>query len=362
VGSADKEQVVKNAGADLVINYTDKKGDLWVDEVNRFTNKKGADVVYDPVGGDIFDLSTKCIAWTGRLLVVGFTSNRIPSIAANRILLKNISVIGVFLGSHMQREFRAYQGYLQALNDMYTKVAAVDGLSSANKAHTAYRCLGEFRNTGKYGRVLVKYLHKVLHVYIDTQDGVGWKFCLAVQLEKTYKDYHIAFSAATGQVADNHDVLEVNTRYLAASDPDFDDSALPQMSDSESSSLASTLFWFLMIVAGAVLTVLALYETYQIAQIKQIDAVHVCERLNKFVLPHYALHWAVTILLAISMRWFALAVNLPLAVYRAVVFSRKQQTLNPSLVAQQNHSIRLYSAIAVYVVSELLFLHAFSQV
>jgi hypothetical protein len=57
-----------------------------------------------------------------------------------------------------------------------------------------------------------------LGLCVGVQDGVGYKFCLAVQMEKSYKDYHLAFSAATGQVADNHDILEVTTRYLAASD------------------------------------------------------------------------------------------------------------------------------------------------
>jgi NADPH2:quinone reductase len=61
-------------------------------------------VIYDPVGGDVFDLSTKCIAPEGRLLVVGFASGRIPSVAANRILLKNISVTGVFWGGHVQQQ------------------------------------------------------------------------------------------------------------------------------------------------------------------------------------------------------------------------------------------------------------------
>ena len=51
-------------------------------------------MVYDPVGGDVFDKSTKCIAWNGRIIVVGFTSGRIPSIKVNRILLKQISVVG----------------------------------------------------------------------------------------------------------------------------------------------------------------------------------------------------------------------------------------------------------------------------
>ena len=72
----------------------------WVDRVKEITGR-GADMIYDPVGGDIFDLSTKCIAPEGRLLVIGFASGRIPSIAANRVLLKNISIVGVLWGGYV---------------------------------------------------------------------------------------------------------------------------------------------------------------------------------------------------------------------------------------------------------------------
>jgi NADPH2:quinone reductase len=121
VGSNAKVKVVKESGADLVLNYSEKKGEEWVKEVMAFTKNKGVDVVYDPVGGDVFDLSTKCIAWGGRLLVVGFTSGRIPEIAANRILLKNMSVIGVFLGSHIQRDPKVLIQYIEVLSQMFAK-------------------------------------------------------------------------------------------------------------------------------------------------------------------------------------------------------------------------------------------------
>src|SRR5207245_2644612 len=64
----------------------------------------GADVIYDPVGGDVFDGSSKCLNFEGRLLVIGFAGGRIPEIAANRILLKNISVVGVHWGLYQERQ------------------------------------------------------------------------------------------------------------------------------------------------------------------------------------------------------------------------------------------------------------------
>jgi NADPH2:quinone reductase len=67
-------------------------------EVKALTGGRGADVIYDPVGGDVFDRSTKCVAFGGRLLVVGFAAGRIPSVAANHVLIKGYSVVGVRAG------------------------------------------------------------------------------------------------------------------------------------------------------------------------------------------------------------------------------------------------------------------------
>jgi NADPH2:quinone reductase len=98
-GSQEKLEFARRQGAEHVVNYRDT---TWVNLIKRLTSGRGADVIFDPVGGDIFDLSTNCIAPGGRLLVVGFASGRIPSIAANRVLLKDISVVGVFWGSRVR--------------------------------------------------------------------------------------------------------------------------------------------------------------------------------------------------------------------------------------------------------------------
>ncbi|HXZ85241.1 MAG TPA: NADPH:quinone oxidoreductase family protein [Myxococcota bacterium] len=74
-GSAEKLEVARRAGADTVIDYS--RGD-WVEAVKQATQGRGADVIYDPVGGEIFDGSLRCIAWSGRLLVIGFASGVIP--------------------------------------------------------------------------------------------------------------------------------------------------------------------------------------------------------------------------------------------------------------------------------------------
>jgi len=100
-GGADKLRVALEAGADAGIDY---EAEDFVERVRELTGGRGADVIYDPVGGDVFDRSLKCIAWNGRLLVIGFASGRIPSVAANRILLKNIAVVGLHWGAYAKHE------------------------------------------------------------------------------------------------------------------------------------------------------------------------------------------------------------------------------------------------------------------
>src|ERR1700752_2504526 len=94
-GAAEKLEFARRQGAEHALDY---RASGWPDEVKQLTGRRGADVIYDPVGGDVFDLSTKCIAAKGRLVVVGFASGRIPSIAANRILFKEMSVTGAYWG------------------------------------------------------------------------------------------------------------------------------------------------------------------------------------------------------------------------------------------------------------------------
>jgi NADPH2:quinone reductase len=87
--------------------------------VKEATGGKGADVIYDSVGGDVFDQSLRCIAWNGRLLVIGFAGGRIPEVKANRILLKNIAVLGLHWGAYAQHEPARIAEAFEALFRLY---------------------------------------------------------------------------------------------------------------------------------------------------------------------------------------------------------------------------------------------------
>jgi NADPH2:quinone reductase len=87
------------------------------------TAGRGADVIYDSVGGDVFERSLKCIAWNGRLLVIGFAGGEIPSVKLNRILLKNIAVVGLHWGAYAKFEPARIPETMRALLDLYGKGA-----------------------------------------------------------------------------------------------------------------------------------------------------------------------------------------------------------------------------------------------
>jgi len=103
-GGPEKASVARELGADVVV---DRYREDFVAVVKEVTDGRGADVVYDPVGGEAFRRSTKCIAFEGRILVVGFASGDIPSAALNHALVKNYSILGLHWGLYQQRDPRA---------------------------------------------------------------------------------------------------------------------------------------------------------------------------------------------------------------------------------------------------------------
>jgi NADPH2:quinone reductase len=115
-GTPEKLEIARQAGADVLIDY---RTEDWVERVKAVTGGEGADVIYDPVGGDVFDGSTKCIAFEGRLLTIGFAGGRIPTLAINRVLLKNISVVGVHWGYYQRRGSPLVEEWMGAILKLY---------------------------------------------------------------------------------------------------------------------------------------------------------------------------------------------------------------------------------------------------
>ncbi len=148
-GTKDKLELAAQHGAHFVINYRE---DDWVARVKELTDQRGADVIYDPVGGDTFDASTKCIAFEGRILVVGFASGRIPTLAMNRVLLKNFSLVGIHWGLYFEKNPEVLRESQLALSKLYAqgKIRPVVSQTFALKeANAALAALGSRETSGK---------------------------------------------------------------------------------------------------------------------------------------------------------------------------------------------------------------------
>lgn len=151
--SDEKMSFCLSQGAEHALNYGAAS---WVDQVKQITGGRGADVIYDPVGGEIFELSTKCIALEGRLLVIGFAGGTIPSIAANRILLKNMSVVGVYWGGYLEHYPEYLRQAQEALFKMYEAGQIKPVVSQSFALADAVEALNSLATRKTVGKALLK--------------------------------------------------------------------------------------------------------------------------------------------------------------------------------------------------------------
>jgi NADPH2:quinone reductase len=151
-GTAAKLEVARQSGADVLIDYATED---WVERVKAVTEGAGADVIYDPVGGDVFDGSTRCIAFEGRLLVVGFAGGRIPTIAANRILLKNVSIVGVHWGLYQRRGSPLVDEWMETLFAHYRAGRLRPVVYRTYPLAEAARALDALATREAYGKVVL---------------------------------------------------------------------------------------------------------------------------------------------------------------------------------------------------------------
>jgi NADPH2:quinone reductase len=151
-GGAEKCAVALREGADVAIDYSRED---FVARVLELTGGKGADVIYDSVGGDVFDRSLKCIAWNGRLLVIGFASGVIPSVRVNRILLKNIAVTGLHWGAHAQHEPARVAETFRALFQLHAKGAIRPVIYRAYPLEDLPAALAALGGRATFGKVIV---------------------------------------------------------------------------------------------------------------------------------------------------------------------------------------------------------------
>ena len=148
-GTTDKLKLIEEHGAAHAINYREED---WVARVKDLTDQRGADVIYDSVGGKTFELSSKCVAFEGRILIIGFASGQIPNAAMNRVMVKNYSLVGLHWGLYFERNPQALHDSQAAIDRFYEQgklrplVSATYPLKEAAKALDA---LAARKTTGK---------------------------------------------------------------------------------------------------------------------------------------------------------------------------------------------------------------------
>jgi len=148
-GSDEKLALCKQHGADEAVNYAKES---LKEAVKKLTKGQGADVIYDPVGGDLAQDCFSCINWNGRYLVIGFAAGKIPEVALNRLLLKGAAAVGVFWGAFVAREPKANWENFQQLFAWYGEGKLKPHVSKAYplaQAPAALRDMLERKVTGK---------------------------------------------------------------------------------------------------------------------------------------------------------------------------------------------------------------------
>ena len=151
--SAEKLNAAKNAGADHLIDYSQQ--DLR-SALKEIVGKKGVDVVYDPVGGDMFEAALRSTAWGGRVLVVGFASGDIPKVPVNLALLKGCSIVGVFWGAFRLNYTKEDNENFEQLFAWYEDEKLKPYASKIYALEAAAQALNDLKNRKAVGKIVLK--------------------------------------------------------------------------------------------------------------------------------------------------------------------------------------------------------------
>lgn len=152
-GSPEKLEICRQCGANVAIDHQNED---FVERVLELTDGEGADVIYDPVGGEVFDQSTKCVAMDGRLVVIGFAEGRIPEIRANRLLLRNFSVGGVFFRPYRERRPELVEKVHAELIELYNRREIRPVIYREFDFEALPEALEAIEHRRSYGKVVLK--------------------------------------------------------------------------------------------------------------------------------------------------------------------------------------------------------------
>ncbi|MFZ4624348.1 MAG: NADPH:quinone oxidoreductase family protein [Rhodoferax sp.] len=148
----EKLQVARAHGADHLIDAHQEDVRL---RIKALTDGRGADVIYDPVGGDMFTASLRSIAFEGRILVIGFAGGTVPQIPANHLLVKNVDVIGVNWPAYAQLNPKVMTESFQTLIQWYLAGAITPHVSATYPLEQAVEALNQVLARKSTGKVVI---------------------------------------------------------------------------------------------------------------------------------------------------------------------------------------------------------------
>ena len=148
----DKLDLCRKVGADETVNYSTEN---LKDRINELTAGKGADVVYDPVGGPYTEPALRALAWRGRLLVIGFAAGEIPKIPLNLALLKERSIVGVYWGDSTRHDPAGHMTNLQQLQTWFAAGTIRPVVSERFPLAAAKEAIAKIANRQVKGKIVV---------------------------------------------------------------------------------------------------------------------------------------------------------------------------------------------------------------
>ena len=151
--SDDKLEFCRGLGADEVINYSRES---LKDRLKALTGGKGADVVYDPVGGPLAEEAVRATGWEGRFLVIGFASGEIPKIPLNLVLLKGCQLVGVFWGDFIARNPQADRANMAQLVEWCAEGRIVPHIHERYPLERTADALTAIANREVRGKVIIE--------------------------------------------------------------------------------------------------------------------------------------------------------------------------------------------------------------
>lgn len=155
-GGADKCAIAEAHGADHVIDYKSESIRDRVKEICAGIGRTGADVVYDPVGGDVFDQSLRCVAPGARILLIGFASGSIPQIPANILLVKNVAALGFYFGAYLEQNPDIAKAGMAELLELLSSGKISPMVSAVYSLSDAMEALAAIRNRTATGKLVIR--------------------------------------------------------------------------------------------------------------------------------------------------------------------------------------------------------------